>query len=667
MELTPDTLLHDRYRIIRLLGQGGMGAVYLAHDQSLEHEVAVKYNRNPSSEGSSQFLREARLLAALHHPNLPRVTDYFLSGQDQYLVMDYVPGRDLQEVLDEEGAQPLPRVMQWAQQIGSALNYMHSQKPPVIHRDIKPANIKLMSDGSVVLVDFGIAKAADPTQATATGARGYTPGYAPPEQYGTSPTGPYSDQFSLAATLYALLTGQKPADAVQRAIGSAALVPLDNLNPSVPVHVSRAIGKALSIRPEDRFASAGDFLAALTDPNRTVLVPPPPVVPPLAHSPTQPAPPRKGRALLWVLAGLAAIVVLAGAAVGGYLLLSDGLKPVPAATTQALTPPPAVSPLASTPTLQQANATPTSTPTFTPQPSATPTPQALGNGRLIVFSSDRADGTTLQLWTMRAALQNDGSIVAYDLSQLTFSPGDKRMASWSPDGTKLLYSAPGATTENGLDVYLIDLANPASPPVNLTSLRGDEIYPAWSADGKLIAFSNQGRYNDLTMLYMMNADGSNLVRLSLDYQETMPEWYPDMSYLLFVVMANDHQYFYQRPPGEVYSTRTPYDKTTHFGRLGMVADPAIAADGQNIAFTQLDGAQKHIFSVETKSLGGNATRLTNNSTDDYDPDWSPDAQWLVFTSGRDGNPEIYIMTTVGLFQTNLTNSPGRDLDPAWQP
>ena len=188
MDLKPDSLLNNRYRMIRQLGKGGMGAVYLAYDVALEHEVALKTNLKASEEGAAQFLREARLLARLRHANLPRVIDYFLSEDIQCLVMDYIPGSDLRDVLKQQGPQPLERVLTWAQQLASALSYLHRQNPPVIHRDIKPANIKLTLEGDAVLVDFGIAKASDQTQATSTGASGYTPGFAPPEQYGSGRT-----------------------------------------------------------------------------------------------------------------------------------------------------------------------------------------------------------------------------------------------------------------------------------------------------------------------------------------------------------------------------------------------------------------------------------------------------------------------------------------------
>ena len=170
MDLQPEMILHDRYRIIEKLGQGGMGAVYLAWDQTLETNVAVKSNFNPAPESVSQFLKEAQLLAKLKHQNLPRVTDYFVIDKEQYLVMDYVPGDDLGKRLKEEGAQKLEDVLRWSAQLSSALAYMHSQNPPVFHRDIKPANIKLSQEGEAILVDFGIAKVDSVQAQTATGA-----------------------------------------------------------------------------------------------------------------------------------------------------------------------------------------------------------------------------------------------------------------------------------------------------------------------------------------------------------------------------------------------------------------------------------------------------------------------------------------------------------------
>ena len=164
MTLETGSVLNNRYRIVKQLGQGGFGAVYRAWDISLERPCAIKENLGTTDEAQRQFKREATILANVVHPNLPRVTDHFIiQGQGQYLVMDYVEGEDLQSMLERTGA-PLPthQVLSWIGQVCDALSYLHSQNPPIIHRDIKPANIRITPGGQAMLVDFGIAKIFDP-------------------------------------------------------------------------------------------------------------------------------------------------------------------------------------------------------------------------------------------------------------------------------------------------------------------------------------------------------------------------------------------------------------------------------------------------------------------------------------------------------------------------
>ncbi|MFB0535923.1 MAG: serine/threonine protein kinase, partial [Anaerolineae bacterium] len=183
--LTPGIALHNRYRIVRLVAQGGMSTVYEAYDLSLNRRCVIKENLDTSPQAQQQFQQEAVLLANLSHPHLPRVTDHFIApGGRQYLVMDLVEGQDLDEMLSA-ASRPLPeaQVLAWAAQVMDALEYLHGQQPPVIHRDIKPANVKITPAGKAVLVDFGIAKRHVRGQPTMTGARAYTPGYAPFEQY----------------------------------------------------------------------------------------------------------------------------------------------------------------------------------------------------------------------------------------------------------------------------------------------------------------------------------------------------------------------------------------------------------------------------------------------------------------------------------------------------
>ena len=207
--LEAGTVIQNRYRIVKPLGEGGMGAVYRAWDLRLKVPIALKEMRpQPGLDDEllkglrQQFQQEASVLARLIHPNLVRVTDYFEDSNMVFLVMDFVPGENLANIIEREGAQQEKRVLGWAQQLLAALTYCHSQG--VIHRDIKPQNIILKEDGSITLVDFGLVKLWDPNDPkTKTVMRGLgTPEYAPPEQYGASTdhTGPPSDLYSLGAS-----------------------------------------------------------------------------------------------------------------------------------------------------------------------------------------------------------------------------------------------------------------------------------------------------------------------------------------------------------------------------------------------------------------------------------------------------------------------------------
>ena len=262
MTLNPGQILNNRYRIVKLLGQGGFGAVYKAWDLNLSAPCAVKENFDTSPEASRQFTREASMLANLHHANLPRVTDHFsLAGQGQYLVMDFVEGQDLEEMRCASGGKlPEAQVLSWIEQVLDALDYLHQQKPAVIHRDLKPANIKITPDNRAVLVDFGIAKTYNPQLKTTLGARAVTPGYSPIEQYGqtNAVTDARTDIYALGATLYTLLTGQEPPEAPLRTL-SDLLVPPRQLNPAISPAIDAALLHALQVHPDRRFQSVGEF------------------------------------------------------------------------------------------------------------------------------------------------------------------------------------------------------------------------------------------------------------------------------------------------------------------------------------------------------------------------------------------------------------------------
>ena len=264
MSLSTGTVLENRYRIDALLGEGGMGAVYRASDQRLRQFVAIKENRMASPASARQFESEALMMARLRHPNLPRVGDHFITPDGaQYLVMDYIEGEDLGQILERTGALDEARALAWIDQVCDALVYLHSQNPPIIHRDIKPGNIKITPQGQVFLVDFGIAKIGEARERTRTGALGVTTGYSPPEQHGSGGTDARSDVYALGATLYTLLTGRVPPDSVQRSIKAEILTPPRQLRPDLNPSLASAISAALNTTPTDRPQTIAAFRALL--------------------------------------------------------------------------------------------------------------------------------------------------------------------------------------------------------------------------------------------------------------------------------------------------------------------------------------------------------------------------------------------------------------------
>lgn len=263
MPLETGRVLNNRYRIVSRLGQGGFGAVYRAWDLNLKRPCAVKENLETNPESQQQFENEATVLANLYHQHLPRVTDHFvLPNQGQYLVMDFVQGQDLEEMVKNAGTIPIKQAIEWISQIADALDYLHSQKRPVIHRDIKPANIRVAPDGRAYLVDFGLVKLYENQAFTTPGARGMTPGFSPPEQYGQGGTNARSDIYALAATLYTLLTGIVPPESVHR-YAQVHLQPAHKLNSNIPHSLSAVIDKAMSLDPNNRYQSVKDFKDAL--------------------------------------------------------------------------------------------------------------------------------------------------------------------------------------------------------------------------------------------------------------------------------------------------------------------------------------------------------------------------------------------------------------------
>ncbi len=271
-------VLRNRYKIRRTIGQGGMGSIYLADDLRLEGRLCalkeVEHDRTLTSEllkeAREQFFREATILARLDHPNLPKVSDYFSIGGRDYLVMDFVPGKDLRMLMMEAKKKGTflseLEVLGWANQLADALSYLHSQNPPIVHRDIKPSNLKFTPGGVLKLVDFGLVKVLVSDEMTVTIVQGKgTAVYTPLEQYGgdIGHTDTRSDIYAFGATLYHLLTNTPPIEAHERFLHPDALIPPRQINPNISVRTEKAILWAMSLHPEERPADIESFRKAL--------------------------------------------------------------------------------------------------------------------------------------------------------------------------------------------------------------------------------------------------------------------------------------------------------------------------------------------------------------------------------------------------------------------
>ncbi len=273
--IPPDTLLQNRYLVQKQIGKGGMGVVYMAIDQRFGSTVALKEIFLDAPHLLKAFEREARLLNHLRHPALTRVSDHFTEDDGQFIVMEFIPGPDLWEMLRARKVPfPLATVLDWADQLLDALEYLHTHEPTIIHRDIKPQNLKLTERNHIILLDFGLAKGT-PSDAlnTATAAAsvfGYSFNYAPLEQMQGAGTDPRSDLYSLGATLYHLLTNVTPPDALVRATAVLngepdPLRPADRVQAQVSAPVARVLTKAMAQSAAQRPQTASEMREALRE------------------------------------------------------------------------------------------------------------------------------------------------------------------------------------------------------------------------------------------------------------------------------------------------------------------------------------------------------------------------------------------------------------------
>jgi serine/threonine protein kinase len=425
MSLTPGQIIQDRYRVVRLLGPGGMSANYEAVDTVLNVRCFLKEMvPYPGTFGDGlaqlreQFQQEARLLAELRHPNLPRVTDHFDDDGNVYLVMDFIQGQRLDQIIAHGEQISDDKVLEWTRQLMEALAYCHTQG--VIHRDVKPQNVIITSQGQAILVDFGLAKLVDPDNPrTRTVMRGLgTPEYAPPEQYDTKQgyTDPRTDVYSLGATLYHALVGEPPPALSERVVNPASLIPIRQRKADVSRAIDRAVMKAMSLQPSRRFQSIAEMHQALFGsplPKETVAS----VSPSKADVVLSTVSPKTTILLPWIggAKGLrvdyrlgATVVVLSLVSLVlfisslGSRINADGLLVFATTTTPTVviaTPTPTATPSSTAPP-------PTYTPTSTPTPTATPSPSAEPS-----FAATPA--TVMPMWPANYLMQTQESFDPY--------------------------------------------------------------------------------------------------------------------------------------------------------------------------------------------------------------------------------------------------------------
>ncbi len=720
MTLERGAILYKRYRILEILGEGGMGAVYKAVDENLGVTVAVKENLFTTEEYTRQFQIEASILASLRHPNLPRVTDHFVvDNEGQYLVMDFIEGEDLRDRMDRVGALSEREVIAIGVAMCDALTYLHTRRPPVLHRDMKPGNVKIAPTGQVFLVDFGLAKIVQGSQITVTGARAMTPGYSPPEQYGTARTDARSDIYSLGATLYSAITGVLPEDGLARAMNQVDLTPVRKRNPKVSRRLAGTIEKSLSVQPDDRYQTAEEFKKALIKAggstvtrSNEITLPPPPMLdldeeeddaqaeilakPAAGAGPAQPVEPiftlnqvdndaffespprrrtRRKRARLFSAFLLLFMVIGSGA--GFYFFFPEqtmdalsyfyapSVSATATLTPTQTSPPPTATPLpepsatftpAPTATATpEPTPTPTNTPEPTPTPTKTPLPTPFGGGSQQLAFASNAAGLP-QIFLMNV----DGS----NLQQVTNLPRGACQPNWSPDGARLVFISPCDTERDeyqNTGMYIIDADGTNLTPLP-ASVAGD-FDPAWSPDGRQILFTSFR--NVRAELFVMNLEDFSVTRLPQEgFRNLQGDWSLDGSQIVFIsARSGPFMVWLMNADGSEPTRHTsgPNNRANH---------PHLSPDGLSVVYTlrEENSTLPKIVVTSLATGDANVIRIAEDQVPRRNARFSPDGKWLLFEAWPDGlNHDIYLMQSNGQNPVQLTTSEAYDFDPAWRP
>lgn len=598
------------YRVIEKIGAGGMGEVYRARDSQLGRDVALKllpdeFARDP--ERLARFEQEARLLAALNHPNIAAIHGLGQADGRRYLVLEFVPGKTLAEQ-PAGGALPLDEALSISRQLAEALEAAHEKG--IIHRDLKPANVKLTPEGKVKVLDFGLAKAfapdaatdlsQSPTETHRTAGEGVvlgTAAYMSPEQARGKPLDKRTDIWSFGCVLYELLarrqafTGETLSDVLASILtGQPDWNALrGDTPPNIRVLLRRCLEKDLRRRLHD-IADARieiqDALSGSATPHVNV------------SAASLLAAPLWRRALPWALAGLFAVT-----SVFAYW---QWQRVAQHPSTHA-----------------RRFSVVTNFAGVEAQPSLSP------DGRSVAFVSDH-DGQ-FDIWM--------GLVVGGSLVRITNDSNLETRPRWSPDGTKIAY---GRLNEDGLwDIWVV----PALGGV-ARKILANATEPAWSPDGRSLAYANLST----NTIWICEATGGN------PHQVTQPE----------VPLANHRQPAYSRdarqlafvrrralggPYGELATVELATGKVRHLTDDGaLVLSPAWPPDGEYIYFASSRGGATNIWKIPAR--GGSPEQATAGQGDDMDPDVSADGKRIVFSTHR---------MNINLAELTLDSKDGRNL------
>jgi serine/threonine-protein kinase len=656
--------LADRYRIEGRLGEGGMAIVYLGVDLRHHRRVALKVLRPDlaASVGGERFLREIETTAQLTHPHILPLLDSGEADGVLYYVMPFVEGESLRDRLARQRQLPVDEAVQITREAADALGYAHSHG--VIHRDIKPENI-LLESGHAVVADFGIARAlsvAGGTRLTETGISIGTPAYMSPEQAaGGQELDGRSDVYSLGCVLYEMLSGVTPyTGPTPLAILAKKLSePLPRVSigrKAVPASLEVVLTKVLASAPDDRFATAAEFAAALGGAPFTPLVS---------------AGARRRRRSI-AIAGAAVLVVAGGAVLlARYLSGLRGNAPVSASVSQL-----------------------TSDPGVEMYPSLAP------DGKWIVYAGDQAGNRDIYLRAVggenainltrdspedddEPAFSADGERIAFRSAREgggIFVMGRTGEAArrvthtgfrptWSPDGTKLAFGTEDVplNPQNMFGTSELWVAE-----VSTGALRrldsSDAALPSWSPHGYRIAFTKRIGQPVQADVWTIPAQGGEPVAVTNDrFTDWNPAWSPDGKYLYFVSDRGGSMNLWRVPIDEKSGKTqgSPEPITVPTPNLTQIS---VAAGGREIAYSSVSNTmniQEARLDPITDTVVGEPAWVTTGSRRWANPDPSPDGQWVTFYSLDRG--DIYVIHADGTGLRQVTGDSAGDRVPRWSP